>query len=125
MLTDWRQEWIDSPGSSIFMRRRRKRILSALVAALKHYADHELRTFTIMNANWLFSPKELEEITAAVINNGCQSARESGPRIGVQKGPLWVGARGIDPAGAELVGVAQQRPDRFPDGAECWIRRGS
>ena len=55
------------------MRRRRKRILSALVAALKHYADHELRTFTIMNANWLFSPKELEEITAAVIKNGFRS----------------------------------------------------
>jgi hypothetical protein len=56
-------------ASSLGMRAIRQSVFGALLRALEDYADADLRTFTIMNAKWTYTPEELDRVTAAQIKN--------------------------------------------------------
>jgi hypothetical protein len=56
-------------ASSLAMRAIRQSLFGALLRALEAYADADLRTFTIVNAKWTYTPEELDRVTAAQIRN--------------------------------------------------------
>jgi len=60
-------------ASSLSMRRTRQRVIGALLYALKRHPNSNLRTFTILNEQWVFTPQQLNSITAKRIKNQFRS----------------------------------------------------
>jgi hypothetical protein len=56
-------------ASSLSMRRTRKKVIGALLRALEHIPDADLRTFTVLNRNWVFTPQQLNSISASTLKN--------------------------------------------------------
>ncbi len=52
-------------ASSTAMRGVRKRVIGKLLAALEEYPDDALRTFTVLNKNWVFQPEQLSAMSAS------------------------------------------------------------
>ncbi|MBG0794075.1 hypothetical protein IYY11_11920 [Methylocystis sp. H62] len=56
-------------ASSLSMRRTRKKVIGALLRALEHIPDADLRAFTVLNRNWVFTPEQLNSISASTLKN--------------------------------------------------------
>lgn len=54
-------------GSSVYMRRLRANMITALLDAAAHFADSDLRTVTVINRKWRFTAGQLRKVTAAQI----------------------------------------------------------
>jgi len=54
-------------ASSLEMRGIRQAVMGALLQAFEGYANEDLRTFTIINAQWTFTPGELDKVSATQI----------------------------------------------------------
>ena len=60
---------LESLALSFSMRALRLSAIGALLEGLERYADNELASFTVLNANWVFTPAELLTVSAATIKN--------------------------------------------------------
>jgi hypothetical protein len=69
-------------SSSLAMRRIRQRVIGALLHALKHHPNSDLQTFTILNEQWVFTPEQLNSITAKSIKNQFRSHLERAGVLG-------------------------------------------
>jgi hypothetical protein len=58
-----------SLATALGMRYLRRSVIGSILEGLECYPDAELVTFTALNANWIYSPRELLGISAATIKN--------------------------------------------------------
>lgn len=56
-------------ASSVSMRLIRQEVIGSSLEALGDIPDSELRTFTILNRNWVFTPEELFAVSASTLKN--------------------------------------------------------
>lgn len=63
-----KEGWIPAtPASARKMRRARKRVFAAVMAAFEIFDDREICTFTVISTAWRFDSKALESVTAQQI----------------------------------------------------------